>query len=944
MKIKKLKPAVNSSILFQQASVLSEAPRTGTDDYLQLEAGEGQRRALAALGAEDVEPIVKPLKVTPGTIADPGPLNNFFYDSEDDLKSLYNINKLTRQGMLARYNAVVSKEADIIGSLKTLRERLSTLKLYSRNIARENQYVTYSFTDGQQIGLSDSGTPVTYSEEEGALLLPIETSGIVKPVIAKMEIVQAESNGVVGNNQDRSRPRNAVLEATVDGQTHSWFEYERIQNTRGDALRLTIKLYLKEPTIVNRIRIDPVNFGTKNWVKIEEITVQTENGAISIREDISTPTWDADQDPFELSPAASKSAGQGLYTFSPVLAKTIQISFSQNEPQIIENGSKVRYGIGLREIEVSQVPFLPTGEFLLAPAVFKTPVRTIGLVNNVAPYDPAFVTIDYQISTDGGTTWIDISPLENVDFAKKEALTFDTPIQSLILKGKISRNDSNFQQKLPENLIKEARVMAALSSPATRIPLEAKPESYLELIRIGLGCCGETGHPLFLGTITTNGEAPFFHLPLKADRERLHVLVNGEEWPILEHFSNTVMTGALYDETSTPPQLVFGDGNVDGIGGRIPPNGAEVYIFLDSDKKAVFSNEKPYIAELSMQSDKIVETTRISFRDLGTKTGEVHTGPGQSFVEFPSNHRVIRILSVNNGTAYEPISDMDVACPDQEEYALHFDDYGFRNGRFEFVTIEGSLYGTDWDNNKLFFSPANTNQQQMTVLYEYIDILTLDENEWRYHPIENKLIITSDRFSPRVSLYELSEETNDRVINLVSGLDPLNSNGVTVVRGSVQPLDTTGIEMKRVLESEVAFINGATEFVRLQQDNLEGFFSIDYRNGLVFLPPGINFPAGQIRFMYVASEISYGIGERLIESRDYSANDMVVDLAPAYIHNYAESNRNRPDRGKLMLRYNYRPGVVLQDPERAKFYSPVLRDITIVGVGVDPRLSTLESL
>lgn len=944
MKIKKLKPAPNSSILSEQARTLSEAPRTANDDYLQLEAGEGLRRALAALDAEDVEPITQRLKITPGTPADPAPLNTFLSNSETDLRSLYGINQQIRKGMLARYNSVASKEADIIGNLKTLRERLSTLKLYARNIANENQYITYSFTDGQQIGLPDSENVATYSEEEGALLLPIETGAILKPEIAKIEILAQDSNGVIGNNSDRNRSRNAVVEAINDGQTHSWFEYERIQNARGEDLRLSIKFLLREPSIINRIRIDPVNFGTRNWVKIEDIIIQTENGIISVRDDISTPTWDADEDPFQLSPAASKYAGQGLYTFSPVLARTIQITFVQSEPYAIENGSKLRYAIGLREIDILQVPFTTEGEFLLKPAVFKTPVRTIGLVNNIAPYDPTFVTLSYQISTDGGTTWLPITPLENVSFDKKEALTFDTPIQSLMLKGKIVRDDASFQQKLPEDLIKEAEIMTAISSPSTRIPLEVKPESYLEVIRIGLGCCGETGHPLFLGTISQNGEAPFFYLPLKADRERLHVLLNGEEWPILEQFESINTTGVLYDDTSTPPQLVFGDGNADGLGGRIPPSGAEVYIYLDADKKAVFSNQKPYITELSMQSDKIVETTKVCFRDLTVKTGEVHTGPGQYFVEFPPNHRIIQIVSVDNGTSYEPILGADSWPETVGQYGIHYDGYGFRNGRFEFVTAEGNWYGTDWDNNKLFFSPANSSQQQMTVTYRYIDILILENTEWRYHPTENKLTITSDRFTPRTGLFEIQEDSEDRVVNVVEGLDPFNGNGVTLVRGSLQPLDTNGAGMRRILESEVSFINGATEFINLRQDNLEGFYSADYKKGIICLPPGITFPAGQIKFMYVAAEISYGLGERLISGKDYIANDMVIDLTPTYIHNYTESNRNRPDRGKLLARYDYRPGTTLQDPERAKFYSPVLRDITIVGVGIDPRLSTLETL
>ena len=944
MKINKLKPAPNSTILSEQARILSEAPRTNMDDYLQLEAGEGSRRSLAALAAEDVEPITQKLRIVPGTIANPEPLNRFLGTTQEDLRSLYGINQSIRKGMLSRYNAIASKEANIIGNLKTLRERLSTLKLYSRNIASNNEYITFTFSDGQQIGLPDSQNVATYSEEEGALLLPIETGSVVRPEIAKIEIVAEDSTGVAGNNNDRTRSRSPLPEAVLDGQTHSWFEYERIQNAKGDDLRLALRLSLKQPSVINRIRIDPVNFGTKSWVRIEDIKIQTEDGMISVRSDISTPTWNANEDPFQLSPAASKYAGQGLYTFSPVMAKSIQITFIQSEPYAIENGSKLRYAIGLKEIDVFQVPFASEGEFLLKPVVFKRPVRTIGLMNNVAPYDPKFVTMSYELSTDGGVTWLPISPLENVDFSKKEALTFDVPVQSVILRGKIVRDNNSFEQRLPKELVKEAQMLTSISPPSTRISLEAKPDSFLELIQIGLGCAGDLGHPLFLGTIGSKEEAQVFYLPSGFSRERLRILVNGESWPILDNFESVDTTGVLYDETSTPPQLIFGDGNNDGLKGRPPQIGAEVYAYLDADKKAVFSGEGPYYIELSTQADKIRETTSIIFRDLTLKTGTAYAGPGQSFVIFPEGHHVTEITSVNNGNEYEPVPGADTFPEEVASAGIQFEDYGFRNGRFEFLNEDGDFYATDWSNNKLYFSPANNNQQQMSVTYSYVEHLTLPEDEWKYHPTENKITIISDKFTPRTHTHNIAQDINDRAIYLVQGLDPFNYNGVTIVKGSITPIDVTGNGLNRVIENEVPFINGATEFINLQQDNLEGFYSVDYKNGIIYLPPGITFPAGKIRFMYVAAEISYGFGRRLQEGKDYVAKDLVADLTPSFIHTYSESNRNRPDRSKLLVRYDYRPGTATQDPDRARFYSPVVRDISLIGVGIDPRLGTLESL
>ena len=936
MKIPKNKPINNSVVLIEQARVLSEGPSTSVDDELQLRVSESLRGAIAALEAESVGPIMNPKRILPGTIADPEFLNQPIRDSKQDLEILNGISKSLRKGMLSYYNAIALKESDVIGKLKTLRSKIATLKLYARNLDSNDQYVAFSFTDGSEVGAPDSGTPATYSEEEGALLLPCSPESIVHPEIASIQILPS-SNGALGNSLERSRSRHADPALMMDGQTHTWMEYEKTNSAGDPFVKLDLRVSFKTPTIINNIRVNPANLGTANWVKIKDIQVETSEAVISIKDDISTPNWEPGADPFKLAPASSKFAGQGVYTFNPVLAKAVQISFVQDESYPI--GNKNRYAIGIRELAISQIPFSSEGSFVLTPARFSRPVRAIGFTHNVAPYDSNFIKLEYQVSADGGTNWTDIVPLDNVDSAKKEALVLDIPSDMFLIKGKITRDSSKFKSAPSPKLLKTVEQMTSIATSSTsKFITDKRPETFLELIRIGLGCSGLTGNPLFLGTIKA-GEAASFDVPINIPRDELRLLVNGVAWHLGSHLTDNLDAKTfLFDDSSTPNQIIFGD----GVLGRAPTVGAEVYVYINTDRKAVFSLSKPYTAELSLQSDKIVETTRVVYRDLERRTAKAYAGPGQNKIVIPAEHRMHAINYVQNTDGeYDAMDSGDATR------AVGVGAYpsGLQDGRVEFADLaEGQRrYVTDWDSNTIFFAPDNGNQYDVEVEYEYTLAVEIPQKEWMYHPSENKIIITSDKFIPRIGEKDFEELVNTRVLNLISGLSREVVNPVTILKGSIQPVDLSG-DILRVLDVEIPFQNGAQEFIELLDENKEGYFSVDYKKGNIYLPPGIHFPAGQIRFLYVAAEIDYGLGIKLQEGSDYSVNGQELQLTPAYLNSHAEGTRNRPERNRMVIRYDAFSDPNTGSSEREPFYSPVIRDIAVVGVSVDPRLGTLESL
>lgn len=933
MKIPKIKPIDGSAVLQEQARILSAGLPTNADDEMQLNATENFRQAMSALEAENVSPITKPKEILPGTIANPGDIDATLQDTKKDLETLVGINRNLRSGMLAFYNGVVMKENDITGKLKTLRNQLATLKLYARNLDQDNQYIAYSFTDGSQIGAPDSGESLTYSEEEGALLLPCSPEAIVFPEIEAINILPS-SVGQRGNSLELSRSRHADINLIADGQTHTWFEFEKVSASRGDSVQLDIQIVFKEPTIINNIRINPANLGTSNWIKIKDIQVDTGEILVSIKDDISTPTWEPGVDPFVLAPAASKFAGQGVYTFSPIRAKSVQISLFQDEPYIV--GQKYRYAIGIRELAIAQIPFSTEGSFVLQPARFSRPVRAIGFIHNVAPYDERFIKLEYQVSTDNGITWVPVVPLDNVDIANTEALVLDTPSDSIMVKGKVTRDSAKFGDRAPAKLLKTIEQLVSINtSSTTKVVVDMKPETFLEVIRIGLGCAGLSGSPIFLGTITGSSETSVFEVPIPLPRERLRLLVNGSPWHLASSLPDDPdLEVFLYDDTTTPGQIIFGD----GVTGKAPAAGSEVYAYIDTDASAIFSASRPYVAELSNVSDKLTQTTKVVYRDLERKTARAYAGPKQNKIVIPPEHRMIAIGTVWNADGeYEPMDTNDAV----RAQGVGAYDTGLQDGRVEFANLEEGerKYVTDWDDNVLYFSPINESTSDVVVEYDYTTAIEIPQKEWQYHPQENKIIINSDKFIPRSHERDTAGFQNERRIPLLSSFN----STATVMRGSIEPIDLTG-ELGRILDTEVPFNNGAQEFRDIADPNKEGYYSVDYKEGHIYLPEGIGFPEGKIRFLYVAAEIDYGLGIKLQEGIDFIAKGQEVGLTPFYINTHAETTRNRPERNRLLIRYDAFPDADLGGSERERFYSPVIRDIAIVGVSVDPRLGVLESL
>src|SRR5690606_17616470 len=226
--------------------------------------------------------------------------------------------------------------------------------------------------------------------------------------------------GTPGNNQEVNASWNGDLSTILDNNADTWFEYEQVvsKNLKSvDPLILDITVNLGTEQVINYIRINPNNFGTKTIIQIENIETSIDGQTyISVKDDVPIDGLETDDEEniFTLSPSTSKYAGQGIYSFTPRKVKYIHFIFKQDEAYVINTptGEKLRYAIGLRDIEMRGYHYLNEGEVVSREfSIIGQQIRKIALDTNQNPNEESPLgSIEYYVSADSGQTWNQIRP------------------------------------------------------------------------------------------------------------------------------------------------------------------------------------------------------------------------------------------------------------------------------------------------------------------------------------------------------------------------------------------------------------------------------------------------------------------------------------------------------------------------------------------------------
>ncbi len=794
------------------------------------------------------EPGFDPAQVRADDLPDKDVYNQIWESLRDNLEIVFseleNLGDLT----VANFNYMATESNRLTSRLKAVSSLLGDYILYTNNATRDAYFFKDSFNDLSKI---DSQSPLLNNDQceidqdEGIVTLPInpDQDSLVK--VKSTPIINPNSNGQIGNNQELGAKYNGDPVSLLDNNPDTWFEYERVTTKSADTkepLILDMTMNLGDEQIVNYIRINPNNFGTKTGIVIDTIETSLDGQVYTnIKDDIPIADFVTEDEDniFTLAPATSKFAGQGIYSFLPRKIKYIHLVFKQGEPYTIDTptGEKLRYAIGIRDIDVRAYQYRAQGELISKPFTLTDDVRKVILDSNQNPSEESeLATIQYYISPDDGQTWHEIqaktfsgnsgeeSPVPeilNFNGPEEGAIFTTVPVRSLRIKSVLTRVDTSFadgSSTLRKEVLSRSELHEIPNASPFEFVLEQPPvNESVEVIDPFFGSRGQEDTQYIVGNTDRNGaeksrffvpftdlNRPFKKIPGGMSgyslqpvpmNEWIHVTVGGQEW--------THATAALSTYTanySTAPQyrlftfdpatgaLTFGTGN----NTMAPPTGNPIGLYFEPER--LFPSETPdkHIARLDFKTGNNKDVFIIKRYDKEDEATEVIA-------------RRATVVHLDNGniTSYTGITSA------LQSIGFDASPKTYINGKDELVAADD--WSIDVIEGRIYLGSATPSDRDVTVTYKYQGVEVLETNEWDWG--------NGSSLRDSVSIKEAAWKTieqKDLYLPAITDLKVFDLAHLSVVKGTVELslTDVFGDDVEDTLTpflKEVPYIDGLTE-------------------------------------------------------------------------------------------------------------------------------------
>ena len=567
--------------------------------------------------------------------------------------------------MSGLFNQQVSEADDLVGRIKRIRSKVGDYQLISGEggisigesfLNTDNLSIGSELISTEEAEVSTTEGIVTSKEQESELL---EVSSIV--------LDSSNSNGVLGNNEETGVTEfHNDLSTIIDDNPDTWAEYEQVvfQDDDVEALRLRLILKLGEQRIINRMVIDPVNFGQLNNVSVTDIRVSADGETwTSIVGDLPLASYlgETEENTYVLSPASSRFSGKFAYTFLPRKVTHISIDMEQDSGFLIDTaaGSKTRYVIGIKGIDVYSVKFASDSQLVSAPLSTSADIKKLAVLAAYRPSMSTLASVGFDISFDGGTTWNAIQPITDDDMEAPEVVDVTQSTDNFIYKLTFTRNDEAFSDldTLDEDAetntvtVFEAAQININASPATVTPSQQMANSDVVIMNAPVGSRSNRrrpGLPRFevgegIGD-AINVTLPFELYPeTSIRRSDLRVFVAGKLWTRV--YDEAALSAAAADERvyyiSDDDELVFGDGDpINSLGnGRSPKVGAKIKVALPAEELHFTATDGGYLATTDLASSGNRRSTRLE--RLGQLSNYVSEVLPQGVTRIELAHRYI---------------------------------------------------------------------------------------------------------------------------------------------------------------------------------------------------------------------------------------------------------------------------------------------------------------
>lgn len=818
-------------------------------------------RIIESFYKEIDHPIFTPTSIQEGDLPDADLYNKIWNQILDDLSIVFseleNLESLT----LNNFNFVATETSRLLARLKNVSSSLGDYILYSTNPTRDAFYFKDSFNDLSRIDSNSLllNKPQCYvDQDQGIVTLPIDVSkeSIIKTNIDP--VLNNSSNGTVGNNQQIGASYNGDPKVILDNNPDTWFEYEKVVGPKDkseDPLILDITINLGTEQVVNYIRINPNNFGTKTSIIIDRIETSLDGKVyLNVKDDI--PIGDFltkdEENVFILAPSTSKYAGQGIYTFTPRLAKYVHFVFKQTEGYSIKTptGDKLRYAIGLRDIDIRGIQYLPEGEIISKEYSFvgDEEIRKVALDANQNPTEESLLaSIKYFLSPDNGQTWTEIRPKsfegfaneestvrEIVDFNGSDENTINTnlPVTSLRLKAELVRNNeafvpgvSTFRQEVKST----SEIHKIPDGAPFELELEQPPvEGTIEVIEPHYGSRGREDSPYVIGHAGgSDAQISTYYLPFSSFKqgkkkvlqnsglyrletapmnEWIHFAVGGEEWTAataaLSTYSADYSTDTEFRLFRFNPNrgvLYFGN----GINTMKPPIGQPIVMWMDEERLYPSEVANSHVAKLDFKT-----TNDKSQFDLFRYEAEQ---PASQVL--PRKASVIR-LEHKNITDLGSISTVLSLLGFTSQVT-------FVNGRDELSTT--GRWSIDTEEGVIYLSNETPSNVDRTIDYRYEEEIKLSSDQWDWstdESVRDSIVIKDEAW---ITIHE-----DDNRIPVTEGTRVIDLEHFAIVKGTLElEFETDEFDSSEdPLLKEVPFIDGIREFGYSVQQAYQGISSL----------------------------------------------------------------------------------------------------------------------
>jgi len=741
---------------------------------------------------------------------------------------------------LANFNFITTEANRLTARLKTVSSKLGDYILYSLNPMKDAFFFKDSFNDLSKVEVNSpllNESECEVGQTEGIVTLPINKEKDSVVIIRQSPVINPNSNGIVGNNQELGVQWRGETQPLLDNNPDTWFEYERVVtkiNDDKEPLILDITLNIGEEKVVNHIRVNPSNFGTKTVLAVDTIETSLDGETFTnIKDDIPIAGFVAqdEENIFQLAPSSSKYAGQGLYTFTPRKVKYIHFVFHQAEPYVINTsaGEKMRYAIGIRDLDIRAYSYKPAGELVSSSFDSQDEIRKVLLQSNQNPSQISELAyIKWFVSPDDGQTWYEIQPKEfigvaGVESATPEVLEFNgisakaimtsVPVNSLRIKTVLGREDDNFTEG-SSSLYKRTLTTSELHSVPSAAPFtinlnEAPVDGTVLIVDPLFGSRGMPKSPYILGHTTDRLDLrkyrlPFSHLPrpskkvLSGEKYRVepmlfsewaHLEVGGTEW---EHATDGLSTYGTSDKVFTfdihTGEVEFGD----GTNGQAPSENEPVALWFDAELLSPSEVEDNHLATLDFHTSVNKDDMTIKRYDKIADVVEV----------FPRKATVIRLKNKNIDTYTDIVTKMTTAGYSTEVTYLNGKDELDTDVKWSIDTTEGIIYTR----------VPTPDDSGISVSYKYQPIYTLTKDDWGW--------ANTDLLRDAIVIKESAWQTISVAAENISMTDDttvLDVEYLSVVKGTVAfnlTVTATGDSVDETdspFQKEVTFQDGVTE-------------------------------------------------------------------------------------------------------------------------------------